>query len=62
MCVIKSKHQCDPAGSTASVVNGGSGGFIGTELGSHRLANPVIQKLLSLILVIAVVKMIIAAW
>ncbi len=38
------------------------GGFIGSELGSRRLANPVIQKVLALVLVIAGVKMILIAW
>jgi len=38
------------------------GGFIGAELGSRRLANPPIQKLLALVLVIAGIKMILTAW
>ncbi len=38
------------------------GGLIGSELGSRRLANPIIQKLLSLVLVIAGVKMMLTLW
>jgi uncharacterized membrane protein YfcA len=34
------------------------GGFIGAEYGSKRLANPVIQRLLALVLLVAGVKMI----
>lgn len=37
------------------------GGFIGSEYGSKRLGNPMIQKLLSVVLVIAGVKMILTA-
>jgi hypothetical protein len=38
------------------------GGFIGAELGSRRLPNPAIQKVLALVLVIAGLKMILTAW
>lgn len=37
------------------------GGFIGAEYGSKRLGNPVIQKLLAIVLVIAGIKMIATA-
>ena len=35
------------------------GGFIGAEYGSKRLANPTLQKLLALVLLVAGVKMIV---
>jgi uncharacterized protein len=38
------------------------GGYIGAEYGSKRFRNPTLQKLLALVLVIAGVKMIAAAW
>jgi uncharacterized membrane protein YfcA len=45
-----------PLWALAAVV----GGFIGAELGSRRLANPTIRRLLALVLLIAGVKMIFA--
>jgi uncharacterized membrane protein YfcA len=38
-----------------------AGGLIGAEYGSRRLANPVIKKLLALVLAIAGAKMILTA-
>jgi uncharacterized membrane protein YfcA len=38
-----------------------AGGFIGAEYGSRRLGNPVIQRLLALVLVVAGVKLIATA-